>query len=890
MRVAPKTKQSRGASAKPAAETPAFHTMTAEAATTRLRVDSTSGLSKAEADRRLAQFGPNRLREAKGESLLSVFLEEIHEPMIILLWITGILYAVWAELTDAITIFIIIITLVAVEAVNEHRADRAITALRELAEPTALIRRGGQAQELPVEAVVPGDVALLQLGRRIPADARLIDAYGLAVDESALTGESLPVEKEADLTMPEGTALSERRNLVFAGTTVTRGRGTGVIIATGMTTELGRVAGLTREVEAPPTPMQKAMKDLTFKLVGVALLFSILVPLLGIRIAGQDPQTMLLTGLSLAFFTIPEELPIIVTMVLGLGAYRLSKRHAIAKELRAVETLGAVTAIATDKTGTLTQNRMEAARFYPETQTHKLLEIGVLCNDAAQTGLKVSGDPLEIALIGAAQKAGIDVAALRTRYHMRSEFTFDNTRKRMSTIYDRDGKLWIGVKGAPEAILEKAERQQSAAGEQSLDKGTKQEILDAVAEMAADGMRVIAFAEKTVVDGKIRALSQDAAEANITFIGLVGLADPPRPEAKEAIAACRMAGIRPIMVTGDHPLTAKAIAAQIGMDGDGQQMTGPELDKLSDRELKKVVEDVSLYARATPEHKLRIVRALQARGERVAVTGDGINDAPALAAADIGVAMGQTGTDVARSAASIVLADDNFSTIVHAIGEGRKLFANLKKAVRYYLACKVALIAVALLPVLFLIPIPFAPTQIILMELFMDLAASATFVAERAESDFMHQPPRDPKARFMNRGMVGSIIGAAIGLFAAVTFVYLLAWQSGAGLDPLLRREHAQAVAFVTWLVGHIFLAFNLRSDREPLFRLGVASNRVMVGWAGATALFVLVVTFVPWVQGILKTVPLTGFEWLLILAVAFVCTFWIEAGKWLLPRTASTR
>jgi Ca2+-transporting ATPase len=866
------------------ASTPAFHALTANQATARLGVDAASGLSEAAAEKRITQFGPNRLREEKGESLLSVFFEEIHEPMIILLWVTGILYAVWAELTDAITIFIIILTLVAVEALNEHRAHRAISALRELAEPTALLRRGGQAQELPVEAVVPGDIALLQVGRRIPADARLLDAFGLTINESPLTGESVPVEKEADLTLPEGTPLSDRRNLVFAGTTVTRGRGTAVVVATGMTTELGRIAGLTREVEAPPTPMQKAMKDLTFKLVGVALAFSILVPLLGWQLAHQPLQTMLLTGLSLAFFTIPEELPIIVTMVLGLGAYRLSKRHAIAKELRAVETLGAVTVIATDKTGTLTENRMEAVRFYPEGQARRLLEIGVLCNDAAQTGVKVSGDPLEIALIGAAQKAGMDAATLRTKYRLRSEFTFDNTRKRMSTVYERDGKLWVGVKGAPEAILAIAGHQRSATGEEALTKSTQQTILDTVTKMAADGMRVLAFAEKTLPDGKGRQLSQDAVESNLVFVGLVGLADLPRPEAKDAIAACRTAGIRPIMVTGDHPLTAKAIASQIGMNGDARQLTGPELDALSDKELEKVVGSVSLYARTTPQHKLRIVQALQAHGERVAATGDGINDAPALAAADIGIAMGQTGTDVARSAASIVLADDNFSTIVHAVGEGRKLFANLRKAVRYYLACKVALIAVALLPVLLGIPIPFAPTQIILMELFMDLAASATFVAERSESDLMHQPPRNPKTRFMNRGMVGGIFGAGIGLFVAVTVIYLLAVASGVGL------ERAQTMAFVAWLVGHIFLAFNLRSDREPLFRLGVFSNRVMVAWAGATAAFVLVVTLVPWVQGILKTVPLSGFEWLLILAVTFVSTFWIEASKWLFPRTKSSK
>lgn len=850
-----------------------WHTLTSQEAIAYLGVDSTSGLSKEEARKRLAQFGPNRLREEKREPIWEIFLEEIREPMILLLLVTGVLYSLWGELTDALTIFAVILTLVGVEVFNEHRAENAIAALRKLAEPSAPVRRDGRSAEVPAEEVVPGDVILLQAGRRVPADAHLLEAYGLAVDESSLTGESVPVEKEANLILPESTPLAERRNLVFAGTTVTRGRGTSVVVATGMATELGRVAGLAREVKAPRTLLQQTMRELTRWMVWLALGFSTLVPLLGWLLGGQSPQQMLLTGLSLAFATIPEELPIIITMVLALGGYRLSRRHAIVKRLRAVETLGAVTVIATDKTGTLTENRMEVSQLHPEHHRQKLLEIGVLCSDATESGGVFTGDPLETALLRAAQGAGLDVGALRRAYPPRDEYTFDNTRKRMSAIYERDERLWVVVKGAPEAVLACSSHQWGSDSERPLTESDRKTILATAARMAGEGLRVIAFAEKIVPDGR---LSQDEAESSLTFVGLAGFADPPRSEVEEAIAACRTAGIQPMMITGDHPLTANAIAGQVGLDGKARLLTGQDLDALSDEVLRDQVGQVLLYARTTPEHKLRIVRALQARGERVAVTGDGINDAPALAAADIGVAMGETGTDVAREAADMVLADDNFATIVHAVEEGRILFANLKKGVRYYLACKVALVSATLLPVLLRVPVPFAPIQIILMELFMDLAASATFVAEPAESDLMHRPPRDPKVPFMDRAMVSSIFSSAVGLFVAVSIAYLVTWYSGAGL------VRAQTVAFVTWLLGHVFLALNLRSEQEPLLRLGLFSNRLMIGWGAATIAFVLFATLAPGVQRALRTGTLSGAEWLLVLGVTLAGTFWIEARKWL--------
>ena len=853
-----------------------WHALTAHEASDHLGVDSASGLSEAEARARLARLGPNRLSEEKQEPIWEEIWEELREPMILLLLVTGILYSVWGGLSDALTIFFVIFTLVGVEILNERRAQKAIAHLRTLAEPTASVRRSGRIIEIPVEQLAPGDVILLGAGRHVPADARLIEAYGLMADESLLTGESAPVEKEAEMTLAQDVPLAERRNLVYAGATITRGRGAAVVVATGMITELGQVASLTREIKPPPTPLQETMRELTRWMVWVALGFSVVVPLSGWLLSGQPLRQMLLIGLSLAFATIPEEGPIIITMVLALGAYRLSGERAIVKNLRAIEALGAITVIATDKTGTLTENRMEVKQLYPQALASKLLEVGTVCNDATEDGERFRGDPLEVALLSAARQAGLDVGALRRGYPLRDEFTFDNVRKRMSVVCQRDGRLWIAAKGAPEAILSLSVGRETADGQQPLTEADRQALLATAAQMAHEGLRVIALAEKTLCDGRP---SQDQAESGLNFVGLMGLADPPRPAAREAIAECRMAGIRPIMITGDHPLTARAIASQVGLDGDARLLTGVELDALPDERLEEIVGQVSLYARTTPQHKLRIVRALRQRGERVAVTGDGTNDAPALVAADIGIAMGETGSDVARASSDIVLADDNFRTIIRAVEEGRILFANLSKGLRYYLACKVALVLATLLPVLLRVPVPFAPIQIILMELFMDLAASATFVAEPGEPGLMRRPPRDPGAPFMDRAMVSSILSAAAGLFAVVSVAYLATWYSGADL------ARAQTMAFVSWLLGHVFLAINMRSEREPLLRLGLFTNRVMWIWGLATVCFVVLVTLAPGARAALRTSSLSGGEWVLAIGLALAGTFWMELRRLLLFR-----
>ncbi len=848
-----------------------WQTLTIEETVTTLKGNISAGLTHAEAMNRQHLFGPNRLTEEKHESFWQEFLEELREPLILMLIGTGILYALWGELSDAITIFVVILTLNTIEVVNEQRAKKAISSLHKMAEPTSAVLRDGHTQETPAEQVVIGDVVQLEAGRRIPADARLIEAYGLAADESSLTGESVPVDKNADATLNSDVPLAEQSNMVFAGTLVTRGRGTAIVVGIGMFTELGRVAGLTRQVKQPRTPLQKAMDELSRWMVWLAIGFSVIVPILGYFVAKQPLKTMVLTGLSLAFATIPEEMPIIITMVMGLGAYRLSQKKAIVRKLKAVETLGVVTVIATDKTGTLTENRMEVSTWFPEDHQERIAEIGVLCNDASLNGGEYAGDPVDTALLRAASQAGIDPAALQSKSQLQNEFTFDNTRKRMSMIR-KDGKEFlVAVKGAPEAILSLCTQRWASKGEEAFTSQSQEAILKQAEQMAAQGLRVLAFAEKKTTSAP---MSQEQAEAELTFVGLAGLADPPRLEVRAAIQACQEAGIRTLMVTGDHPITAKSIAQQVGLNSGGEVLTGPELDQLSDEQLRETVTKVSIYARTTPEHKLRIVRALQENGERVAVTGDGTNDAPALVAGDIGVAMGESGSDVAREAGDIVLADDNFTTITNAIHEGRVLFENLKKGVRYYLTCKVALVSITLLPVLLKIPVPFAPVQIILMELFMDLAAVATFTVEPSEGDVMKLPPRNPKERFMNRAMVISIFTSAAGLFLAVSFVYLLTWYGGA--DPVT----AQTVAFAAWLLGHVLLAFNMRSVRQPLYQVGFFSNRLMIVWGVVATLFILLAVYLKPLQTVLKTATLSGPQWVLILAAISVGTFWMEIYK----------
>jgi Ca2+-transporting ATPase len=833
--------------------------------------DASRGLTSDEARLRLAEHGPNLLAPRRRESLPAAFLEELTEPMILLLLLVGVLYGVWGELPDTITIFAVIVALVGVEVGNERRAERAIAALRELSAPTAHVLRDGRPSEVRTHDIVPGDVVLLEPGARVPADARLLESRALAVDESTLTGESVAVEKRAG----EPAAGEDGSLFVRAGTTLVRGHATAIVTATGSSTELGRLSSAAAEAKPPRTPLQVAMRELSRSLVWVALGVSVLVPVLGAAVGGSPLRSMVLVGLALAFATIPEEMPIILTMVLALGGYRLSRRRAVVKRLRAVETLGAVTFVATDKTGTITENRMRVAEVEPEDFSRRILEVAALaCGQP-------TSDPTELGLIEAAAASGIDLEGLRAADRVVGERSFDEIRRVMSVTVETAEARRLLAKGAPEAILAASTRRLTVRGVREMDEERRRAAMRSAGEMAERGLRVLAVAERDLAPDEAHGAREDVsggseqpAEESLIFLGLVALADPPREGVREAISACRKAGIRVAMLTGDHPATAVAVAGEVGLEHPSPPLVGTELDRMDDAELGLALGRFSVFARISPTHKLRIVEAARAGGALVAVTGDGVNDAPALASADVGIAMGRRGTDVARAEADIVLADDDFGTLVHAIEEGRVLFRNLRKGVRYYLACKVALIASMLVPAVLGIPLPFAPVQIVLMELFMDIAASAAFVAEPGEADTMRRAPRDRSQPFLDGSYVRSILAPGAGLFAAVTAAYLVTRSA----DPAAART----VAFVTWLLGHFLLAVNLRSERQPLASLGPLSNRLMLAWGAAVAAAVLLAVLVPALHEPLRTVGLTPAEWGGAVAAAVAGTGWIEARKWI--------
>ncbi len=859
-----------------------WHSLPAEEVVAALDVDPSSGLSAAEAARRLVAYGANRLVSERRLTFWSVLREEVAEPMILLLLAVGVIYALSGEVQDAVAIFLIIAGITLVEVYNEYRAKAAIVALQRLGAPTAPVLRGGRQETVPAEAVVPGDIVLLGPGERVAADLRLLAANGLRLDEASLTGESASVLKQA-APVPAGAELAERASLAFAGTLVVAGRGRGVVVATGAATELGHVAGLAARAREPRTPLQVAMRQLSGWLVWLALGFSVLVPLLGF-LFGQPLREMILTGLTLAFATIPEELPILITIVLGLGALRLSRRQAIVKRLRAAETLGSVSVIASDKTGTITENHMALATLWLAGQAEPAaaatatggepgrwaLALGTLANEATAAPSGYLGDPTDIAFLEAADAAGLGRQVWRGAVPL-AEANFDSALRLTSAVYGEPDGVLLAVKGAPETVLPRCVRERVDGREESLSETDRQQYLERAAQLAAKGERVLALAYRHLPP------SQGATSLkseSLVFAGLAGLLDPPRPEVPAAVAALGRAGIRVLMLTGDHPDTARAVARQIGLPAE-QVLTGRDLDQLDQAGLARAPAEVAVYARITPENKLRLVEALQTTGEVVAVTGDGVNDAPALRQAAIGVAMGQTGTDAAKEAAGMVLGDDNFATISLAVREGRQLFDNLRKAVRYYLAVKVALVTTSLIAVLLHLPVPFTPIQIIVMELFMDLAASVTFTAEPAEGDVMARPPRDPRRPFVDWALQAGIFVGGASLAVAVLAAYLWAFARGES------AAQAQTQAFATWMIGHALLALHMRSERQPLLSAGLLRNPAMGIWILAAVVTVLLATAVPPVGNALKTTSLDATGWLVAVAAPFLTTAWWELWKW---------
>ena len=877
-----------------------WHALDAGAVATELGSDLSAGISSAEAATRLVAQGPNTVATRDEEPWWREVLESLAEPLQLLLMAVAGVYFWLGERNDALVILGVILVVVAIEVFSELRAKRAVASLSLLSAPNATLVRQGQPQDVPALDLVPGDLVLLFAGDRVAADLRLIETSGLRVDESSLTGESVPVLKRADAAVDATAELGDQTTMAYAGTLVTGGKGRGLVVATGRSTELGRIAGLVEQARESRTPLQQSLRQLSGWLLWVAVGFSLLVPALGVLVADRPVKEMVLVGLTLAFATIPEELPILITMVLGLGAYQLSKRHAIVRRLKAAETLGSVTVVATDKTGTLTENRMRLVEAYLGEQKmsahaaasttigQRALLVGALANDAQLTvsgdGPNFIGDPTETALLAAARDGGIDLEKLRREVVVVDEFPFTDDHKRMSVLVREGAGFVLAAKGSPESILAVCSTMVAQGQPIELDAVARGKVLEVAESMAARGLRVLALGEKTLASADIGSLSSEEAEGDLLLLGLVGLEDPPRPQAAAAVRALNGAGVRVVMITGDHPATASAIARQVGIDTSRAPVRGAELEQADDAGFARLARKASVFARTSPEQKLRIVRALQTDGEVVAVTGDGVNDAPALREATIGVAMGRSGTDVARESADLIVADDNFATVAEAVRTGRVLYANLRKAVRYYLAAKVALVLASLAAVLMKLPVPFEPVQIIIMELFMDLGASLTFAVEPPEDDLMSLPPRDQKRRFMDGSMQLGIALGGVSLGAAVLVGYLGALHLGADV------AQARTAAFGAWMLGHVVLAAHMRAERQPLFSGALLANKAFLVWAAAAVGLVVATGLQPALGTYLHLVAPAAPVWWLVVVAALVIPSWWEPWKWLQRLRSTTR
>lgn len=838
------------------------------------------GLTVDLAEKRLREYGSNVLAEKKKKGIFRIVTKELTEPMIIILIIIALIYSFIGTVGDSLTIVAIVMIVMLLEVFNINRAQKSMESLRSLTSLTSVVYRGGRTVEVKSRFLVPGDIVILSAGDRIPADGRLIDSYNVNVDESSLTGESFPVRKDY-LKTGESSLIAELPNFVFSGTLMVQGTARMVVTGTGRRTEIGKISEMVEEVEEAETPLEKSMDGLAFVLAIVAAFFSILIPLIG-YFEGQSLDLMIITGLSLAFATVPEELPIVISVTLAVGAYALSRKKAIVRNLRAAETLGDVTVIATDKTGTITENRMFVGHTYfsgtvresDEVPPKAFIETGVLCTGTLLSDVRVSSkykDPMEVAVLAYANSTDSHVEALRKRLRVEEEFGFDNRIKMSSYIYSEDGKFSIYVSGAPEVIVANSSSILEDEHVKPIDLKDIERITETVSGFTQAGERIIAISFRHDINPS---LPREELEKDLTFAGLMSFVDPPRPEVKESISLCQKAGIRVIMLTGDHPGTARSIAAKVGIDHGGEVLTGADVQHMSDGELSSRLKNVSIFARITSEDKLRIVNLLEQSGEVVAVTGDGVNDSPALRTAQIGISMGIRGTDAAKESSDMILIDDDFSTIVDAVREGRKIFHTLRKGVKYYLTVKMSLVAIFLVPLILSIPFPFSPIQIIVIELFMDVAALGGFVSERGESGLMKKPPRGTDRKFMDSGMWKGIILGSAGLVIAVLSIYLYSYFISANI------VEAQTAAFATWVLAQVFLAQNLRTENEPVLRKGFFSNRIIVYWAVGVILALVVITLFPDLQVLLSTASLTPADWVLIVAAALVSTFWMEAVK----------
>ncbi len=813
-----------------------------------------NGLDDATVHQRLEEFGKNELKGKRKVSPLVIFIRQFLDIMILVLAVAAVISVFIGDLSDTVVIIVIIVLNAIIGFIQEYRAEKAMEALQKMAALSSRVLRNGNIVEVQSSEIVPGDIVLLEAGNAVPADIRLLEAEVLKANEASLTGESNPVDKIINPVEENELPLGDRANMVFKGTQISSGRGRGVVVATGMNTELGHIAGMLDKAESI-TPLQKRLSQFSKKLTVIIIALCIALFLVG-YLRGQEFKRMLLTSISLAVAAIPEALPAVVSISLALGAKRLIRNNVLIRKLYAVETLGSVTYICTDKTGTLTKNDMIVQDVWviDETKKEELLQAMSLNHDAIHKNGKLSGDPTEVAMV--------EYAKRQVEYKRVKEIPFDSERKAMTTIHQRDGKFWVITKGAAEVITA-----------MNKDEGLKEEIRKQEESMSKSGMRVIGFAAKEVNELPAE-IQPHLIEKEMHFIGLVGLIDPPREEAKIAIQDCKIAGIIPVMITGDHPLTAASIARQLGIiDRDDQKVvTGKEMAEKGDHKLQEEVEQIRVYARVSPEQKLKIVEALQQKGQFVSMTGDGVNDAPSLKKANIGVAMGITGTDVTKEAAHMILLDDNFATIVKAVKAGRQIYGNIRKFIKYILTGNTAEIWAIFLAPLIGLPIPLLPVHILWVNLVTDSLPALALAAEPAEKDIMKQPPRKPDESVFAKGLGIHVLW--VGLFIGLLTIATQWFAIDAG------RSHWQTIVFTVLCFCQLWHVLAIRSETRSLFKIGMWSNKFMLASISITVLLQLAVIYIPFLNKFFHTQPLTPAEMLTVAGISSIVFFVVEIEK----------
>lgn len=893
-----------------------------------LQVDVQTGLNSKEADKRLEKYGVNELKEKEQESLFTKIIAQLKDFLVLILIGASIVSGIVGEISDAIVIVAIVLVNAVLGVVQEGKAEQALSALKKMSSPNAKVFRNGSMQIMPARGLVPGDVILIEAGDSIPADLRLLESVNLKVEEASLTGESVPVDKDAEAVFNTDVPIGDRKNMAYMSTVVTYGRGKGLVVGTGINTQIGKIAEALQSYKDETTPLQQKLNELG-KWLGIACLIVCLI-IFAIGFArGGDLLEMFLVAVSLAVAAIPEGLPAVVTIVLALGMKKMVQRNAIVRKLLAVETLGCVTVICSDKTGTLTQNEMTVVKAYAggniftvtgqgynpkgefylennkitieQDQNLKLLlALGVLANDALlelkdpkDNQFGIIGDPTEGALITVGEKAGMHKVEMNSTYKRIAELPFDSDRKMMTTFHKDfiENKLVSFTKGAPDIILSKCSRIFQNGSIEEMTPEQLNQITSINSQFASSALRVLAFAYRGF-DALPQTITSHEIEKDLIFVGLMGMIDPARIEALDAINTCRKAGIKPVMITGDYKDTAVAIAKELGLMQDGDLvLTGADLDKLTDKALYKDIENISVYARVSPEHKVRIVEALRHKGHIAAMTGDGVNDAMALKRADIGVSMGITGTDVAKGTADIILMDDNFATIVSAVEEGRVIYSNIRKFVFFLLSCNVGEILIIFLSILFNLPVPLIPIQLLWVNLVTDSFPALALGTEKGEPDIMNQKPRNAKEPILNKVMISGILVQSIALFAAVMTAYIWALNKYAGsiFEPDEEGLRiARTVAFTTLILAELIRAYSCRSERYSVIKVGVFSNKTMVTATFVSLILLLIVLYLPILEVVFKTYALQFMDWGAIGILCLVPLLAGEVNKFVLSKRAA--